>query len=580
MKKLLSNLSLTAHTISEHVADDPVLLFLQVSRRMNARMVKTLSRQALKLPKYGALEIPQLLASVASGDEAMTRDRLCASLDVSPQSSRRLSALADIAVVAGLVDMAREIRASDRTGMISGPSRARLLWYEGDVTGAVNVASTLTSRSGRRQFSRLFAEQRILQGWAPKLPKSPVVPCENRVLHVLTNSLPHTSSGYAQRSHSILLAQKNAGFEPLAVTRIGYPVQVGKLMAAHIDVVDGIEYRRLLPGKLAATVDKRLQQQAELLLDLVLEYRPAILHTTTHYVNALVVRSVAEAVGIPWVYEVRGQLADTWAAARGPEALTSERYGLFKAREADAVRGADLILTLGESMRANIEKDSPTAAVLLAPNAVGEKYLDEPDTQSAARAKLGLRQAGRYVGTVSSLVDYEGIDDLVKAYGLLVPSNPDLTLLIVGDGTARPSLEALVESMGFRERVIFAGRVPRHKAAMFHQALDVFVVPRKDLAVTRDVTPLKPVEALASARPVVATSLPALCEIVDDGVNGLLVEPGDIQGLAAAIQSLVRNPEQCKAMGRAGRKKVLETRTWHANTNLITRAYGDVIRES
>ena len=82
--------------------------------------------------------------------------------------------------------------------------------------------------------------------------------------------------------------------------------------------MDGIRYRRLLPSRLAPTMDARLQQQAEELLQVALEFRPSVLHTTTHFVNGLVVRAVAEALGIPWVYEVRGQLADTWAATRGP----------------------------------------------------------------------------------------------------------------------------------------------------------------------------------------------------------------------------------------------------------------------
>jgi hypothetical protein len=118
------------------------------------------------------------------------------------------------------------------------------------------------------------------------------------MLHLLTNSLPHTSSGYAQRSHSILAAQQAAGWDVLAVTRLGYPVQVGKILAKPVDEVDGVRYQRLLPVTLAATMDERVQQQAEALMDVVLQFRPCVLHTTTHYVDALVVRAGA-AVGIP-----------------------------------------------------------------------------------------------------------------------------------------------------------------------------------------------------------------------------------------------------------------------------------------
>ena len=140
-----------------------------------------------------------------------------------------------------------------------------------------------------------------------------------------------------------------------------------------------------------------------------------MLHTTTHYVNALVVRAVAQAVGIPWVYEVRGQLADTWASTRGPAAKESERYRLFQEREAEVMRDADLVVTLGGAMKANIVAAGiPEGKVLIAPNAVGGDFLEEPLDPASARRELGLNEAGQYIGTVSSLVAYEGLDALSR----------------------------------------------------------------------------------------------------------------------------------------------------------------------
>ena len=154
---------------------------------------------------------------------------------------------------------------------------------------------------------------------------------------------------------------------------------MGKFLAQASDVVDGVRYRRLLPSRLAQTMDARLQQQAEELLQVALEFRPSVLHTTTHFVNGLVVRAVAQALGIPWVYEVRGQLADTWAATRGPEALDSEKYALFQARETEVMRDADLVVTLGQAMKANIVAAGiPGEKIIIAPNAVGGAFLQQP----------------------------------------------------------------------------------------------------------------------------------------------------------------------------------------------------------
>ncbi|XAS62931.1 glycosyltransferase family 4 protein [Micrococcaceae bacterium Sec5.8] len=549
---------------SSHLTDDPLLLLLQFSRRFPTRLVRQLSVAVLRLTPRRSAALPSLIACLVTGDHAELQRRLQLAADANVVGERALR-LADVALAAHLPAEADNFLARVEGTPGLARVRARRFWYDGAVSDAVAVLPD-NAPAGRGQRARLAAELTVLSGATPMLEPRSYNAVPGRVLHLLTNSLPHTSSGYAQRSHSILMAQQAAGWEVLAVTRLGYPVQVGKILARSIDVVDGIRYRRLLPHRLAATLDARLQQQAEQLLDLVLEFKPSVLHTTTHYVNAVTVRAVAQAVGIPWVYEVRGQLADTWASTRGKAARESERYRLFQEREAEVMQDADLVVTLGTAMKANIVAAGiPAAKVLIAPNAVGGGYLGEPLDTVSARRELGLNESGQYIGTVSSLVAYEGLEYLIEAFILLAPRFPDLKLLIVGDGLSRSALEGLALESGFGERIIFSGRVDREQAVRYHQALDVFVVPRQDLEVTRSVTPLKPVEAMACARPVVASRLPALAEIVEDGVTGCLAKAGDPGALAEAIEELLSNPPLAQEMGAAGRTRVLRERTWAAN---------------
>lgn len=572
MIQLLTNARLAAGIILPHLSDDPVILFLQISRRLPAAVLP-LARLVSRYSPRGSVAAPVLLASLASGDheDLKRRLKLAAQRQVNGKQARRL---ADIALAANLPEQADLHLSAARGATGLEPSLARRFLYDGALSEAVGVLAG-SGRRGLRQRARIAGDLRMLEGAAPVLAPHPgYVPVSGRVLHMLTNSLPHTSSGYAQRSHSILMAQQQAGWEVLAVTRLGYPVQVGKLFAQSGDVVDGIRYQRLLPATLASTSAARLQQQADELLRIAQEFRPSVLHTTTHYVNGLAVRAVAEALGIPWVYEVRGQLADTWASMREPGARNSERYRLFQEREAEIMADADIVVTLGQAMKANIvAAGTPENNVILAPNAVGGDFLDTPMDTTGARRELGLAEEGQYIGTVSSLVDYEGIEDLIAAFALLAPSHPDLRLLIVGDGASKPALEALARRGSFGDRIIFPGRVPREQAARYHQALDVFVVPRKDLDVTRSVTPLKPVEALACARPVVASRLPALEEIVIDGTNGLLASAGDIPDIATKLETLLGSEELRVRLGQAGRRAVLNNRTWTASARSMTLAY-------
>ncbi|MFZ3452649.1 glycosyltransferase family 4 protein [Arthrobacter sp. 7Tela_A1] len=572
IRNLARNGCLAAATVLEHLGDDPAVLALQVSRRLPASLVRPLAVAASRAPG----QLLPALGALVQGRNDDVKDRLARTAD-SPMGVRARVRLADVATAAALPGIADKLlAAAPETTRGWAGAQARLRWYQGDMTGAVEVLGRgRTTAAERRQRTRLASELSVFDGWTPSLPPvQEYVPCAQSVLHLLTNSLPFTGSGYAQRSHSLLKAQADSGWNVHAATRIGYPVQIGRLGAADTDVIDGVTYHRLLPTLLPQGMAARLQLQTEELLQLALEVRPAVLHTTTHFVNGLVVRAVAESLGIPWIYEVRGQLADTWASTRGDEAKLSERYRKFGAREADVMGSAGTVATLGEAMRAGIvEAGVAVERTLLLPNAVGEGFLQEPATPAAAREQLGLPAEGVFIGTVSSLVDYEGLDDLLRAFALLAPRYPDLRCLIVGDGVAGPGLKRLSADLGLSDRTIFTGRVPREQAHLYHQALDIFVVPRKDFPVTRMVTPLKPVEALASRRPVVFSALPALHEVVRDGLDGLSAQPEDPADLAQSLGVLLQDDARRVDMGREGRRYTVMTRTWASLADATAQTY-------
>ncbi|MFC7402663.1 glycosyltransferase family 4 protein [Citricoccus sp. GCM10030269] len=570
----LANALVTAQTVRAELAHDPVQFALQVSRRLPhavstpaARLLTTTGRLA-----DGALAA---VGHQILGDDEAARH----SLGGRGRGSRGTALLATAALgsdddgtAAALLDAVP----AEHRGAGWHAAAARLALYRGELTAAVDLARR--HRSNRILARRLDAERRALNGYRPQFgPVHPGEAVPGRVLHVLNSSLPHTSSGYTQRSHSALRALSESGFDVHAVTRPGYPVEVGIPWARREDSVDGVTYRRLLPAGLDQDAVGRVDQYARLLSTEVERLRPALLHTTTHYTNALVVAAVAEAHGLPWVYEVRGQRADSWAATRAPEAVDSEYYRAFTAREAESARRADAVVTLGEQMRrVLLDAGVDAASIRLCPNAVAEQFLPEPPGRVEARARLGLDPQDLLVGTVSSVVDYEGLDLLVRAAARLAPSHPRLKVRIVGDGVALPGLKVLAERLGIADRCQFTGRVDRSEAIWNHAALDVFVVPRRDLPVTRSVTPMKSVEASATGRPVVASALPALAELVQDGVTGQLVPPDDDAALATVLGELLADPEQGHRLGAAGRRWALDTRTWEANSRTYTQMYADL----
>src|SRR5699024_7866127 len=294
----------------------------------------------------------------------------------------------------------------------------------------------------------------------------------------LTNSLPHTQSGYALRTHYILTSLREHGIESLALTRTGYPVMVGKALASQEDMVHGIRYRRTLPARLGATPRERLEQQVEEAIRLVAQFRPQVIHATTDYRNALVAEAVSAATGIPWVYEVRGLMEQTWIASHPrpegrAEAAGSQRAAMTAAREGQLAAAAAGVVTLGGAMAsALVARGVPEGMIQLVPNGVDETLLAETLDVHTARQAVGLDlpEAAFVVGGVSAVVPYEGHEVLLRAVASLVntdahgPLRDCLHVVIVGDGAAAPALHALARDLGIEDSVHLPGRVPREQA--------------------------------------------------------------------------------------------------------------------
>ncbi|MEV0594455.1 glycosyltransferase family 4 protein [Nonomuraea cavernae] len=401
---------------------------------------------------------------------------------------------------------------------------------------------------------------------------------EGRVLHCVTNALPYTQAGYTVRTHRIVTAQRALGLDPHVVTSWGWPMFQGHADAPPYEEIDGTPYHRLLPdghGEMPFEMRGRMVKGAEAVTRLVAELRPQILHAATDHRNGSVAHAVRERTGTPFVYEVRGFLEETWAS-RDPVRVGSQRHVLQREREAFLMREADAVVTLAETMATEIvERGVPRERVFLAPNAVDDTLLTAHYDGASFRSAMGIGADEIVVGSVSSIVAYEGFATLLRAAALLRDDGAPVRVLIVGDGTERDNLLALVEDLGLKTAIL-PGRVGPDEALQAQEAIDIFACPREDLRVCRLVTPLKPVEAMALGKPVVLSDLPALSELVGSDGAGLLVAPGDPAALAKAIAGLREDPARRAEMGEAGRAEVAAKRTWSRVAETYRSLYRDL----
>jgi glycosyltransferase involved in cell wall biosynthesis len=492
------------------------------------------------------------------------RSAALAGLDASP---RRLAAFALA------VDQPATARKAIARLAESDPRRpylaARLAWREGRLGDAVRALDGARGHRVRRLRRTLRAQRRALSGGQHGTargagPAGGANP-GTRVLHLVTDALPPTSAGYTIRTHEIVRAERAAGMDPHVVTGLGFPVTKGVLDGRRQVVLDGVPYHRLLPWAMTASEH---DQAAGAAARLAARLAPGVLHAASNYKNAQVALALRDRLGVPVVYEVRGFWEDTWLS-RHPEdeeALRdSELYQAIRATETACMRAADLVVTLGEAMREEIlSRGVPAGAVVIVPNAVGESFLrplpGRPRDDDAFT-----------VGTVTTLAPHEGIGTLLEATGLLRQRGVPARALIVGDGPEKAALQRQAESGGIP--ATFTGRVPAARVRDFHALLDVFVVPRTGDRVCRLVTPLKPVEAMASGLCVVTSEVSALAEIVKHQVTGALTVPQDPVSLADCLEWLFYSPDIRKKLGAAAREWVAGDRTWTRNAERYRDAY-------
>jgi glycosyltransferase involved in cell wall biosynthesis len=155
------------------------------------------------------------------------------------------------------------------------------------------------------------------------------------------------------------------------------------------------------------------------------------------------------------------------------------------------------------------------------------------------------------IGTAGRLVPVKGHTILLKALHVLAERHHNVRLILLGDGPLRNSLETEVRRLGLEEMVIFAGH--QEQSYDFINMMDIFVLPSLHEGI-----PMVLLEALALKKPVIASRVGGIPEVISHGVSGMLVNPGNVAELAAGLHSLIQDQEKASLFGVAGRTRVEE----------------------
>ncbi|HWS98256.1 MAG TPA: TIGR04063 family PEP-CTERM/XrtA system glycosyltransferase [Candidatus Methylomirabilis sp.] len=397
-----------------------------------------------------------------------------------------------------------------------------------------------------------------------------------RVLHVLDHSLP-LQSGYVFRTLGILSAQQGFGWATIQLTSPRY--HSGETA---LERVDGWEFHRTPTRASRSPLIREVQEMRATerkLQELIAQYQPDILHSHSPVLNGIPALRAARRAKLPLIYEVRAFWEDA-AVDLGRTRVNSLRYRAIRQLETYVLQRADGVVTLCEGMRKEIARRGiPDQRIAVVPNAVEPTHFGRVQERDQSLAK-SLELSDRTVlGFIGSFYHYEGLDLLLSALPQIRAARPDTVLLLVGGGPEEAKLRSKISQENLAEAVRFVGRVPHGEVRRYYDLVDYFVYPRRRIRLTELVTPLKPLEAMAEGRIVLASDVGGHRELIRDSETGFLFAPDDPASIAHRVIEVLSKKDEHSRIRDAARDYVATERTWPVCASSYRELYDLALRK-
>ncbi|MDO6425488.1 glycosyltransferase, exosortase A system-associated [Thalassotalea sp. 1_MG-2023] len=383
-----------------------------------------------------------------------------------------------------------------------------------------------------------------------------------KALHVLDHSIP-LHSGYTFRTRSILKKQHQLGIETCHVTSPKHGNSVKET-----ETVDDLVFYRSAPPSGVLSKLPVLNQLAfiepmvERILEVIAIEKPDVIHAHSPALNGLAALKAGKKSGLPVVYEIRAFWEDA-AVDHGTCKEGDLRYKLTRAMETHVVKHADAVTTICQGLRKDlIGRGFNEEKFTVIANAVNVEQFDVI-TEKNQTLEQELSLANKTVlGFLGSFYAYEGLDLAINALAEVVKQRQDIHLLLVGGGPQEDNLKAQVAALGLTDYVTFTGRVPHSEVGRYYSLVDLLVYPRKSMRLTELVTPLKPLEAMAQGKLLLASDVGGHHELITDHSNGYLFKADNVDNLVEKIQQILTEKAHWQDVIAEGRRYVEQVRNW------------------
>ena len=305
----------------------------------------------------------------------------------------------------------------------------------------------------------------------------------------------------------------------------------------------------------------------KIFLELVREFKKSdiqIVHTHK-YKDTILAAPAAKLCGIPYVVR-------TVHGFREPfQGLQALKMNLYNVVERVAHRYyVDSIIGVSSQIERAYKAEGERFGVTCIPNGIDlDGRLVQTD-RWRTRKELGIDSETCLIGTIGRLTPVKGIPYLLEAARMLLRQGANVKVLVVGEGSIRSDLMAQTRDLGISKDVVFLGH--REDTKKLVEALDIFVLPSLSEGI-----PMALLEAMAASRAVVASRVGGVPEIVEDGSEGFLVEPMDVNDLTEKCLRLIQSPEMAQKMGQMARARVERDFSAKNMAHRVSRLYKELI---
>lgn len=282
---------------------------------------------------------------------------------------------------------------------------------------------------------------------------------------------------------------------------------------------------------------------------------------------------ISKLFGIPYFVEVNGILMDEMKMTR----MSKLNIFIIKVSEYLNYKHAQKIVTVAHGIKDGIIKlyNIPVQKIIVIENGANIE-LFKPMDKEEVKKELKLDPNTRYVCFVGNLAPWQGVEYLIRSSKSIIREVPNTRFLIVGDGLMKNELVELSKKIGVFNNFIFTGAIPYKEIPNYINASDVCLAPfiRK-----RNASPLKLYEYMACGKPVVASDIIGVGDLLERENAGIAVTPENPEELAAAVLKLLRNKKSRDEMGRNGKEYVIKNNSWESVAKKLVEVFKESINE-